>query len=71
MKRTVYFTEPGNHPTSQIKTIIKKITDRRDDWLRENENIIGRIDSEDIKIVPWNGNNQYIIIVIKLTYYPK
>jgi hypothetical protein len=70
MKKTVYFTGV-NHNTGQLETAIKTATDKRDTFLKENENNIAKIESEDIIITTWNGNNSNVMPTIKLTYYPK
>ncbi|NER15123.1 hypothetical protein GWK08_16835 [Leptobacterium flavescens] len=70
MKKTIYFTGT-NHQIGQLDVAIKTATDKRDTWLMANESKIGKIDNEDIKIIPWNGNNGYVMITILLTYYPK
>lgn len=70
MKKTIYFTGV-NHQMQQLEAGIKTATDKRDEWLAKNKDVIGKIDSEDIKITPWNGNNQHVMVTIQLTYYPK
>lgn len=70
MKKTIYFTGV-NQQMQQLEAGIKTATDKRDAWLSENKDIIGKIDSEDIKITPWHGNNLHVMVTIQLTYYPK
>ncbi len=70
MKKTVYFTGV-NHSTAQLDTAIKTATDKRDAFLKENENNIAKIESEDIIFTTWNSNNANVMPTIKLTYYPK
>ncbi|HVA99529.1 MAG TPA: hypothetical protein VNG53_11600 [Bacteroidia bacterium] len=68
MKKTVYFTGM-NYNTGQLEEAIKTATDKRDIFLNANGNIIAKIESEDIIITTWNGNNANVIPTIKLTYY--
>ncbi len=70
MKKTEYFTGP-NHQMQQLETAIQTAKDKRDVFLEENAKNIAKIDSEDIKITPWNGNNGHVFVTIRLTYYPK
>jgi len=70
MKKTVYFTAP-NSGIQQLEAAIQNAVNLRDTWLNENEKNIAKIDNEDIKITPWNGNNQHVMVTILLTYYPK
>ncbi len=70
MKKTVYFTGV-NHNIGQLETAIKTATDKRDAFLKENENNIAKIESEDIIITTWNSNHGNVMPTIKLTYYPK
>ncbi|MBF04821.1 MAG: hypothetical protein CMP76_16185 [Flavobacterium sp.] len=70
MKKTEYFISV-NHNTGQLEQAIKNATEKRDIWIKENEDLIGKVDSEDIKINTWSGNNSNVIITIRFTYYPK
>tara|TARA_R110001583_G_scaffold142211_3_gene294487 strand:- start:685 stop:897 length:213 start_codon:yes stop_codon:yes gene_type:complete len=70
MKKTIYFTGV-NHQMGQLEKAIQTATDKRDSWIAENEAQIGKVDNEDIKITPWNGNNGYVMVTIQFTYYPK
>lgn len=70
MKKTMYFTGT-NHNTGQLEQAIKTATDKRDIFLKENKENIAKIDSEEIIITAWNGNNGNVIPTIKLTYYSK
>ncbi len=70
MKKNVYFTAP-NHTIQQLADAIKNVVEQRDNWVKQNEAKIAKIDNEDIKIIPWNGNNQHVMVTIQLTYYPK
>ena len=70
MKKTVYFTGV-NHQSQQLEAAIKTATDKRDAWLTNNKDEIGKIDYEDIKITTWNANNTNVIATILLTYYSK
>jgi len=70
MKKTIYFTGTNNQ-MQQLETAIKTATDKRDAWLSSNKHVIGKIDSEDIKITPWSSNTQHVIVTIRLTYYLK
>ena len=55
---------------ANLEGAIRSSTDKRDNWLAENQNLIAKIEKEDIKIVPWNSNNGNVFVVIQLTYYP-
>jgi len=74
MKKTVYFTSDNKNNNgynwTQIDKGIKSAVTKRDLFLQENEKLIGKIDNEDISFVTMQ-NNQVVMIVIKLTYYPK
>lgn len=70
MKKTVYFTGV-NYNTAQLEAAIKTATDKRDAFLKENENNIAKIENEEIIITTWNGSNTNVIPTIKLTYYPQ
>lgn len=70
MKKTEYFTS-ANHTMQQLEIAIGTVKVKRDTWLVKNESLIAKIDNEDIKITPWNGNNQHVFVTIQLTYYPK
>lgn len=70
MKKTIYFTG-ANHPMGQLVTGIKTATDKRDIWLVANKDLIGKIDSEDIKITTWGAQNNNVFATIQLTFYSK
>lgn len=70
MKKTIYFTGV-NHQMGQLEQAIKTATDKRDAWMAANEAKIGKVDNEDIKITPWNGNNAHVMVTIQFTYYLK
>jgi len=68
MKKTEYFTGV-NHNVNSLETAIKTATDKRDTFIKDNKDIIAKIDCEDIIITM--TQNQNLIPVIKLTYFPK
>lgn len=70
MKKTVYFTSK-NQAAQQVEIAIQEAITKRDSWLSQNNNIIAKIDNEDIKFMNWNSANQHVIVTILLTYYPK
>jgi hypothetical protein len=72
MKTTVYFTpsETPNYAVNEVHLAIESAVSNRDKFLEENKKDIGKIDDEDIKVISvFNG--QQILVVIKLSYYPK
>ncbi|MEN8185492.1 MAG: hypothetical protein ABFR05_00025 [Bacteroidota bacterium] len=75
MKKTEYFTSiNGTFNAAGLKTCVDDAKVKRDDFLAENKSLIGKIDSEDIKIISGNPSNNHInnvMVVIQLTYYPK
>ncbi len=70
MVKTVYFTGT-NTRTDLLEQAIKTATDKRDIFIKENIENIGKIENEDIIFLPWGGNNANVLVTIKLTYYPK
>ena len=70
MKRSVYFTGV-NHSTGQLEKAIESVVIKRDSWLKENEDVIGKIESESLQIITWSSNNNNAIPVIQITYYLK
>jgi len=70
MKKTEYFTGV-NHNTGQLEQAIKTATDKRDSFLETNKEKIAKIESEEIILTTWHGNNGQVIPTIKLTYFPK
>lgn len=70
MKKTIYFTGT-THRMGELTTEIKAATDKRDAWLSANKDLIGKIDSEDIKITPFGPNDNHVVATIQLTYYSK
>lgn len=70
MKKTIYFTS-SEYAMHNFEKGVKSVTDKRDDWLTENNGLIGKIDSEDIKIIPHGPDNSSFRIIIQLSIYPK
>lgn len=74
MKKTVYFTCGNNNSNGynwmSIDKAIQSAVEKRDQFLENNTNEIGRIDNEDLKIFTMQ-NTQTAIVVIQLTYFPK
>jgi hypothetical protein len=71
MKKTIYFisSDELNFSWNQKKKAIDSAVEERDLFLNENNDKIGKIDQEDIKII--SNNQQLISVIIKLSYYPK
>ncbi|WP_338790328.1 hypothetical protein [Bernardetia sp. MNP-M8] len=67
--KTVYFTGIG--AISQIDEVIKKATDKRDEFIELNSDEIAKVIQEDIIPVTYHQNQSHTYITIKLSYYPK
>ena len=72
MKTTVYFTstEERNYQWTEVHKAIESLVEKRDNFFQENEKTIGKIDEEDIRVIPV-ANGQQVVVIIKLSYYPK
>lgn len=67
MKKTKYFTRSCNYST--VIKICKDIIIDRNTFLKKNEGLITKVDSEDLR-VDSVGNNQAVCI-LRLTYFEK
>jgi len=73
MKKTEYFTSEHQMFTS-LDVCVEDAKLKRDNFLEENKEIIAKIDSEDIKVISGNPSNNHlhnVMVIIRLTYYPK
>ena len=73
MKKTEYFTS-SSVQFNNLNNAVIDAKKKRDAFLIENKEQIAKIDSEDIKVVSGNPANNYlqnVMVIIRLTFYPK
>lgn len=73
MKKTEYFTSSSVR-FNDLNNAVQDAKKKRDTFLIENKEQIAKIDSEDIKVVSGNPANNYlqnVMVIIRLTFYPK
>ncbi|MEY8848307.1 hypothetical protein AB9K26_05810 [Psychroserpens sp. XS_ASV72] len=73
MKKTEYFTSSSVR-FNELNNAVEDAKKKRDAFIAENKLQIAKIDSEDIKVVSGNPANNYlqnVMVIIRLTFYPK
>lgn len=73
MKKTEYFTSSSVR-FNDLNNAVEDAKKKRDSFLNENEEKIAKIESEDIKVVSGSPANNYlnnVMVIIRLTFYPK
>lgn len=68
MKKTEYFTSQVSWNEGQQGVL--QVVAKKNDFLKQNDKNIAKIDHEDIKITYLPGGN-LILFTLLLTYYPK
>lgn len=68
LKKTVYFISL-NRAVADLETATQDAIKKRDAFMLKNEDVIGSIDQEDIKVATYS--NQTLAVIIQLSYYPK
>lgn len=70
-KKTVYFNVDSGVSETDVQKALQDLCKKRDEWMRDNNELISKIDSEDIKMSSHTTHRVHITIILILSYYPK
>ena len=68
LKKTKYFLS-SSKPRTQLQMAVDDAEIKRDQFLKEDENKISEIESENIQIL--YSSNDLVVAIISLTFYQK